>query len=108
MKSGTFVWISRHPLSADQRAALEDIGFSKIIEAGDADAFSVGALSKCVSAAVSTADVNSGDIDAVGVVHPAAALIIKAAGYTVAVSRNINRAPEGERPRFEFDGWVFF
>ena len=108
MKSGTFVWISRHPLSAPQRAALKDRGFKNIIEAGDADAFSVSALSKCVYAAISAADVNSGDIDAVGVVHPAAALIIKDAGYTVAVSRNVNRAPDGERPKFEFSGWEFF
>ena len=44
----------------------------------------------------------------VGVVHPAAAINLARAGYTVAVSRNINRAPEGERPQFEFSGWEFF
>ena len=108
MKKGTFVWISRHPLSAPQRKALKDRGFSKLIEAGDADAFSSSALSKCISAAVTGEDDTVCDIDAVGVVHPAAALILHSAGFTVAVSRNVNRAPDGERPRFEFAGWEFF
>jgi len=98
----TFVWISRHDLTAEQREALEDAGFSTVVEAGDADAFSPSALEDAIAAAP------GGEVAAVGVVHPAAALILKGAGFTVAVSRNVNRAPEGERPRFEFDGWVFF
>jgi len=40
----TFVWISRHPLSAEQREALEDKGFSTVVEAGDVDAFDCDAL----------------------------------------------------------------
>jgi len=102
MKTGTFVWISRHPLSAEQRKALKDRGFSTIVEAGDADAFSTEALARAIAA------VPGGEVAAVGVVHPAAALILKGAGFTVAISRNVNRAPEGERPRFEFAGWEFF
>jgi len=108
MKKGTFVWISRHPLSAPQRAALKDRGFKTIIEAGDANAFSEDALSKCLFAAINSAGINRLDVDAVGVVHPAAALILHSAGYTVAVSRNINRSPDGARPQFEFSGWEFF
>ena len=106
MKKGTFVWISRHPLTKDQRKALKDRGFSNIIDAGDADAFRMSDLVATVAAAVQ--DVAGVENPAVGVVHPAAALILKSEGFTVAVSRNINRAPEGERPRFEFAGWVFF
>jgi len=103
MKTGTFVWISRHPLSAEQRKALKDRGFSTIVEAGDADAFSAQDLKRALITAIP-----GGDVSAVGVVHPAAALILKNAGFTVAVARNVNRAPDGERPRFEFSGWEFF
>jgi len=103
MKKGTFVWISRHPLSDAQRKALKDRGFSTIAEAGDADAFSAEDLERVLIAAVP-----GGGVSAVGVVHPAAALILKNAGFTVAVSRNVNRAPDGERPQFEFSGWEFF
>ena len=103
MKKGTFVWISRHPLSDAQRKALKDRGFATVVEAGDADAFSAEALGRAIITAVP-----GGDVNAVGVVHPAAALILKNAGFTVAISRNVNRAPEGERPQFEFSGWEFF
>ena len=104
MKSGTFVWISRHDLTAEQRAALDALGYTKIVEPGDADAFYLADLESTVASALQEDD----EKPTVGVVHPAAALNLRDAGYTVAVSRNINRAPEGERPRFEFAGWVFF
>jgi len=113
----TFVWVSRHDLTAEQRLALEDMGFSTIVEAGDIDAFDCDALKFSVHFSatgefdLSEREVGNGRIApmvTVGVVHPAAALTLKSAGYPVAVSRNVNRAPEGERPQFEFDGWVFF
>jgi len=100
----TFVWISRHDLTCAQRRALEELGYDRIVEPGDADAFYLDDLEATVASAIQYGD----DRPTVGVVHPAAALILKGAGYTVAVSRNINRAPEGVRPRFEFAGWVFF
>ena len=97
-----FIWISRHPLTEAQREALEIQGYDTIIEAGDADAFSPKALSTCLDEA------HTGPVHAVGVVHPAAAILFKQSGYTVAIARNINRAPEGEPPQYEFGGWVFF
>ena len=100
----TFVWISRHDLTAEQRAALDALGYTKIVEPGDADAFYLADLEATVSSAIQYGD----DRPTVGVVHPAAALNLARAGYTVAVSRNVNRAPDGERPQFEFAGWEFF
>ena len=100
----TFVWISRHDLTCAQRRSLEDLGYDRIVEPGDADAFYLADLEATVASALHEGD----EKPTVGVVHPAAALILKSAGYTVAVSRNINRAPDGERPRFEFAGWEFF
>ena len=103
----TFVWISRHKLSAAQREALDENGFTDIREIGDIDAFDSAALRDAVF------DVYKGmsSKPTVGVVHPAAALAFKdqkRTVYQVAVSRNVNRAPDGERPRFEFAGWEFF
>ncbi len=112
----TFVWISRHDLTAEQRAALDAAGFERILEIGDIDAFDCDALKFAVHQStgefiLSEREVGNGRIApmvTVGVVHPAAALTLKGAGYPVAVSRNVNRAPEGERPQFEFSGWEFF
>jgi len=100
----TFVWISRHDLTAEQREALESLGYERIFEPGDADAFSLADIEATLASVIHDGD----ERPTVGVVHPAAALNLAMARYTVAVSRNINRAPEGERPQFEFDGWVFF
>ena len=106
MKS--FIWISRHPLTDGQRSELEALGFTKIIEAGDCNAFDPEALLSLVERHTPHW---AHPLDApvvVGVVHPAAALHLKNAGYWVAVAENVNRAPEGERPRFEFQEWHLF
>ena len=100
----TFVWISRHDLTCAQRRALDDLGYDRIVEPGDADAFYLADLEATVASALQEGD----EKPTVGVVHPAAALNLRDAGYTVAVSRNVNRAPDGERPQFEFSGWEFF
>jgi len=103
----TFVWISRHKLSDAQRKALESLGYERIVEPGDADAFSLADIEATVASAIMDGD----ERPTVGVVHPAAALNLSKAGYTVAISRNSSRpprAPEGERPQFEFSGWEFF
>ncbi len=100
----TFVWISRHDLTCVQREALDELGYTKIVEPGDADAFCLEDLEATVASSIQYGDYRP----TVGVVHPAAALNLSRAGYTVAVSRNINRAPEGEKPQFEFAGWEFF
>ena len=102
-----FIWVSRHELTGPQREVLERLGFDHIIEAGDCDAFDKEKLLTHVSLHL-PANRNPIDPVVVGVVHPAAAMHLHNAGYRVAVARNVNRAPEGERPRFEFDGWVIF
>ena len=103
----TFIWVSRHALTNTQREALESIGFDRIVEAGDYDAFDSEGLLTHVAL---NAPVERDPLDpvVVGVVNPAAALTLHNAGYRVAVARNENRAPEGERPRFEFAEWVIF
>jgi len=103
----TFIWISRHRLTEDQACSLREHGFTDIRQVGDIDAFDSAALRDAVFDVYK--DMSSKPT--VGVVHPAAALAFKdqkRTVYQVAVSRNINRAPDGERPQFEFDGWVFF
>ena len=107
MSKAIFIWVSRHKLTTSQRTALETLGFDKIIEAGDCDAFDKEALLAHVGLRISSFR-HPLDTVVVGVVNPAAALHLHNAGYRVAVAHNINRAPEGERPSFEFHEWVIF
>jgi len=97
-----FLWISRHSLNGKQIEALKNLGVTQIKEVGDVDAFNMEKL-------LTTVRLNGQPLNTiVGVVHPAAALTLHNAGYKIAVARNINRAPEGERPQFEFDSWYIF
>ncbi len=84
-----FAFISRHPLTAEQvaLATAQNITLSEI---GDRDAFSV-----------SPSEIDhAGAFEGVVVVHPAAAMRL-AGSFLIGVFENANRAPVGERPRFE-------
>ena len=81
-------FISRHTPTVDQYRLANEHGYT-LIPVGDMDAFAV------TSEKVETAA--GGKVDAVVVVHPAAALRLITM-FDVGIFKNENRAPEGERP----------
>lgn len=91
MKNMAF--ISRHAPTAEQVALAADQGFN-LIHVGDADAFTVG--NSFVYAAAARLDVR---LEAVAVVHPAAALRL-CLEFVVGVFENANRAAPGQPPQF--------
>lgn len=84
-----FAFISRHTPTDGQIALAREQGI-ELTHIGDADGFTVGP---------SFVD-NAGAFEGVVVVHAAAALRL-APSFIVGVFENANRAPEGERPKFE-------
>ena len=83
-------FISRHTPTADQYRLARDQGYT-LIPVGDMDAFAV--------TYEQVEDAVGGKVDAVAVVHPAAALRLISM-FSVGVFKNENRAPEGERQSF--------
>lgn len=91
-----FAFISRHEALPSQHALAAEQGIV-LHHVGDADAFTV--TPEWVA--------EQGRFDGVVVVHPAAALRL-ANVYLVGVFQNANRAPVGEKPRFEAEALHVF
>ena len=91
-----FAFISRHELTDSQLALAGEQGI-ELVHIGDVDAFTVSA---------SFVD-HHGAYEGVVVVHPAAALRL-AGSFLVGVFKNANRAPIGERPRFEAESFNIY
>lgn len=82
-----FAFITRHEPTTEQGALAEENNI-ELISIGDHDAF--------------TFNFNQLEgFDGVIVVHAAAALRAKAAGFAVGVFENASRAPVGQKPTFE-------
>ena len=88
-------FISRHNPTTKQIEMAKERGF-ELVPVGDWDAFLITPHDVMMMASWR----GFRDFDAVCVVHPAAALNL-ISRYPVLVFENGNRAPEGEKPRFE-------
>lgn len=84
-----FAFISRHSITECQQALAADQEI-ELIPVGDTDAFTV--TPQWVR--------SHGEFEGVVIVHPAAAMRLSAE-FIIGVFENSNRAPEGERPKFE-------
>lgn len=91
-----FAFISRHEPTQGQHQLAQDQGIA-LEWIGDLDAFEV----------TDEEVASQGDFDGVVVVHPAAAMRL-AATYFVGVFKNANRAPVGEKPRFEAEAFEVY
>lgn len=91
-----FAFISRHTPTDGQIALAAEKGVT-LQHIGDADAFTI------------TPDwvKTQGDFEGVVIVHPAAAMRL-ASTYEVGVFKNSNRAPLGEKPRFEAEALYIY
>lgn len=100
--SKTFIWVSRHNLTETQIEHANLLtGNGTIIEYGDVDAFNPIEVDRLYQ----FLDQIGRDNVVVGVVHAGLSARLVKRCYDVAVARNINRAPEGERPQFVFERW---
>ena len=98
-----FVWVSRHPLSNEQRDNLSFHGYFPV-DYGDADAFGREDTA-ALQSALRTLHRTVGRLPTVGCVHPQLQKALDCWGYPTLTSSSSNRAPDGERPDFRFSHW---
>ena len=93
-----FIWVSRHPLTTDQKDLILDTFFegkTNIIEYGDINVFKDEDLDQLYKLAS-----NTNDFVVIGGVHGLLGAFALQNGFSFGAFNNINRAPIGEKPDF--------
>ena len=106
-----FIWVSRHKMDEKQISNLKpflhkwfQIEELIILDYGDVDAFNDNDL-QTLAIRVETYQLAQFKVFA-SCVHPRIGETLITAKANLLYSKNINRAPEGEKPQFKFEKWV--
>jgi hypothetical protein len=89
-----FAFVSRHAFTP-QQAAIAAAQNIELIQSRDMDAFSPDLSLTMIHLK------DDQNFDGIICVHPLVALIASSVGLKVGIFNNVNRAPVGEKPRFE-------